>query len=106
MSVSINSRFDEEKEVWNLYLGGEIDIYTSNIFKEELQKIYLSDTIGDIHIDASDLEYIDSTGLGVLIGALKRLKQKDKDIYIREAKPNVRKIFSITGLDKIFKLEG
>ena len=106
MSVVINSSFDAEKKIWNLKLGGEIDIYTSNNFKEELQKIYLSEETGDVYIDASDLEYIDSTGLGVLIGALKRLKQKDKDIYIRETKPNVKKIINITGLDKIFKLEG
>lgn len=106
MSVVINSSFDAEKQLWDLKLGGEIDIYTSTLFKEELQKIYLSESTGDVHIDASDLEYIDSTGLGVLIGALKRLKQKDKDIYIKSTKPNVRKIFSITGLDKIFKLEG
>lgn len=106
MSVVMNSSFDAEKHLWNLKLGGEIDIYTSTIFKDELQKIYLSEDTGDVHIDASELEYIDSTGLGVLIGALKRLKQKDKDIYIRDTKPNVKKIFNITGLDKIFKLEG
>ncbi len=106
MSVVINSSFDAEKHVWNLKLGGEIDIYTSTIFKEELQQIYLSEETGDVHIDASELEYIDYTGLGVLIGALKRIKQKDKDIYIKDTKPNVKKIFNITGLDKIFKLEG
>ena len=39
MSVVINSSFDAEKKIWNLKLGGEIDIYTSNNFKEELQKI-------------------------------------------------------------------
>ena len=37
---------------------------------------------------------------------LKRLKQAQKDIYIVNSKPNVRKIFTITGLDKIFKVEG
>ena len=97
MSVVINSSFDAEKHVWNLKLGGEIDIYTSTIFKEELQQIYLSEETGDVHIDASELEYIDSTGLGVLIGALKRLKQKDKDIYIKDTKPNVKKIFKLEG---------
>lgn len=36
---------------------------------------------------------------------LKRLKQAQKDIYSKFKKPNVRKIFTITGLDKIFKVE-
>lgn len=57
-------------------------------------------------MDFTNLEYIDSTGLGALIGVLKRLKVNDKDIYVLNARKNVKKIFSITGLDKIFKVEG
>jgi len=105
MSLVINKNFDEEKNVWDVTLKGEVDIYTANKLKETLIDM-VSEKPQDILIDASSLEYIDSTGLGVLIGALKRLKQHDKDIYIRETKINVRKIFNITGLDKIFKLEG
>ncbi|AHM55378.1 anti sigma b factor antagonist RsbV [Peptoclostridium acidaminophilum DSM 3953] len=105
MSLVINKNFDEEKNVWDVALKGEVDIYTANKLKETLIDM-VSEKPQDILIDASSLEYIDSTGLGVLIGALKRLKQHDKDIYIRETKVNVRKIFNITGLDKIFKLEG
>jgi anti-sigma B factor antagonist len=52
------------------------------------------------------LEYIDSTGLGILIGALKRLKQEDKDIIISNIRPNVGKLLKITGLDKVFIIEG
>ena len=54
----------------------------------------------------SNLDYIDSTGLGVMIGVLKRIKVQNKEIYIESPKDNVKKIFSITGLDKIFKMEG
>ena len=60
----------------------------------------------DLKIDFTNLEYIDSTGLGALIGVLKRLKVNEKDIYIVNARKNVKKIFTITGLDKIFKVEG
>ena len=49
---------------------------------------------------------IDSTGLGAMIGVLKKLKTDNKEIYIINPKSNVKKIFTITGLDKIFKVEG
>jgi len=91
MSLVINKNFDEEKNVWDVALKGEVDIYTANKLKETLIDM-VSEKPQDILIDASSLEYIDSTGLGVLIGALKRLKQHDKDIYIRETKINVRKL--------------
>ena len=73
--------------------------------KESLSVIN-EENIKDVVINMQNLEYIDSTGLGILVGVLKRLKQKEKDIYILNTKPNVKKIFTITGLDKIFKLEG
>ena len=57
-------------------------------------------------INLENLEYIDSTGLGVMIGVLKKLKVGNKEIYIINPRSNVRKIFNITGLDKIFKVEG
>ena len=57
-------------------------------------------------INLENLDYIDSTGLGVMIGVLKKIKMDNKEIYIINPKSNVKKIFNITGLDKIFKVEG
>lgn len=105
MSLQVEKEFLEEKNRWELSICGEVDIYTSNQLKETFVDIF-NENPQDIVIDTENLDYIDSTGLGVLIGALKRLKVKGKDIYIINTKPNVRKIFNITGLDKIFKVEG
>ncbi len=60
----------------------------------------------DMKINLENLDYIDSTGLGAMIGVLKKLKTDNKEIYIINPKSNVKKIFTITGLDKIFKVEG
>lgn len=106
MPLNIESHFQSEKKVWDMKIKGEVDIYTSNQFKDELQKISSQGQVYDIIIDFSDLDYIDSTGLGILIGVLKRLKQEEKEITIRHAKQNVRKLFNITGLEKIFIMEG
>lgn len=105
MSIIINKSFDDNKNAWNIDVHGEIDIYTANELKDSLIES-ISSKSKDVILNASNLEYIDSTGLGVLIGILKRLKNDEKDIYIINAKQNVRKIFNITGLDKIFKVEG
>ncbi|MDO4720554.1 MAG: STAS domain-containing protein [Peptostreptococcaceae bacterium] len=105
MAMTIDNRFSETEGIWKVKLRGEVDIYTSNEFKEALQKISSGEKLYDIHMDFSDLDYIDSTGLGILIGILKRVKQQEKEIHIRSPKQNVKKIFVITGLDKIFKME-
>lgn len=105
MSLNMEKTFDSENRIWNLSICGEVDIYTANELKEELSTM-ITQNICDIVIQGKELDYIDSTGLGILIGSLKRLKENQKDIYIKNAKPNVKKIFNITGLDKIFKVEG
>ncbi|AUN12810.1 anti-sigma-B factor antagonist [[Clostridium] sordellii] len=103
MSVNIESRLDNN--FWNVGIDGELDVAGADKVKEHLNGL-IEDKPMDVKIDFTNLEYIDSTGLGALIGVLKRLKVNEKDIYIINARKNVKKIFTITGLDKIFKVEG
>lgn len=103
MSVNIESRLDNN--FWNVGIDGELDVAGADKVKEHLNRL-IEDKPMDVKIDFTNLEYIDSTGLGALIGVLKRLKVNEKDIYIINARKNVKKIFTITGLDKIFKVEG
>ena len=105
MSMNIKSNLDNQNNFWKVLLEGELDISTADKLKEHLHKL-ADEKIIDIKIDLSNLDYIDSTGLGVMIGVLKKLKIEDKEIYILNPKNNVKKIFTITGLDKIFNLEG
>lgn len=85
-------------------LKGEIDIYSAPSFKDNLISL-IGEGQQDIILDCSDLTYIDSMGLGILVGALKRTKEKEHDIIIRNPKSTVRKLFRITGLDKVFIIE-
>ena len=103
MSVNIESRLDNN--FWNVGIDGELYVAGADKVKEHLNGL-IEDKPMDVKIDFTNLEYIDSTGLGALIGVLKRLKVNEKDIYIINARKNVKKIFTITGLDKIFKVEG
>ena len=105
MAIKINSMLDTTNNSWEVSLGGELDVSTADELKKELHKLVDEKNI-DMRLNLENLDYIDSTGLGVIIGILKRLKIESKEVYIEKPKNNVRKIFSITGLDKIFKLEG
>ncbi len=105
MSIKIDSMIDTTDNSWRVSLEGELDVSTADELKKYLHKIVDEKNI-DIRLNLENLDYIDSTGLGVMIGILKRLKIDNKEVYIEKPKNNVRKIFNITGLDKIFKLEG
>lgn len=101
MSLNVIKTFNEETKIWTIKPIGEIDIYTAPEFKEELLKT-INEIDSDIIIDGEGLSYIDSTGLGVLISGLKKMKEKEKNIIIENIKPNINKLFTITGLNKVF----
>jgi len=105
--VSFNTkvRFNEEENIWVLMPEGDMDIYTSEIFKDQAIKSF-EETQTDLLIDGEKLDYIDSTGLGALIGILKKIKETDHRIYLSNIKPNIRKLFDITELDKLFIIRG
>jgi anti-sigma B factor antagonist len=91
----------EEGRPYTVEISGEIDVYTSPKVK---------DTIGELidkgHyllvINLEHVRYIDSTGLGVLIGALKRVREFGGSVALVCTNPQIKKIFDITGLVKIF----
>ena len=105
MSITINSIIDTKNDFWEVSLAGELDVSTADELKKSLHKLVDEINI-DMKLNLENLDYIDSTGLGVMIGILKRLKIENKEVYIEKPKNNVRRIFNITGLDKVFKMEG
>ena len=104
MSITINSIIDTKNDFWEVSLAGELDVSTADELKKSLHKLVDEKNI-DMKLNLENLDYIDSTGLGVMIGILKRLKIENKEVYIEKPKNNGR-IFNITGLDKVFKMEG
>jgi len=85
-------------------VSGEVDVYTAPRLRD-----CLYDLIGDgkmqLVIDFGDMDFIDSTGLGVLVGALKRLRQAGGDLALRSPSRATYKILEITGLTKVFTVE-
>ena len=101
MSLNIKIDFNKSKNIWVVVPEGEIDIYTSPKLKEKLSEA-LEDKKTDILMNCEKLDYVDSTGLGTLISILKKIKDNDNNIYMENVKPNIRKLFNITDLDKVF----
>jgi anti-sigma B factor antagonist len=84
-------------------LKGEVDIYTAPRFKEDLLAL-IDEGATDILVDLTQVEFIDSTALGVLIGGVKRLHPLQGHLLVIADSRPVLKILSITGLDKVFSV--
>lgn len=100
MDIKVEVR-ESEYETSIVALSGEIDVYTSPKVKDALGSLIDKGTY-KIVIDLTNVRYIDSTGLGVLIGGLKRVREHGGTVNLVCSNPQIRKIFDITGLVKIF----
>jgi anti-sigma B factor antagonist len=84
-------------------LMGELDMGTAPKLREELLRL-ASGGAQLVTVDLSDLVFIDSTGLSVLITALKRLRQQGGDLALRSPTPGTRRVLEITGLTEVFSI--
>ena len=84
-----------------LEVGGEVDVATAPRLREQLIAL-VNDQRYRIVVDLEAVDFIDSTGLGVLIGALKRVRTHDGDLALVCSEPRILKVFEITGLLAVF----
>lgn len=101
MASELTMKEERMEHAEKVVLRGEIDIYTAAQFKENLYRL-VDNSVKDIVIDCDGLDYIDSTGLGIFVGALKKARLTNRNISLENIRDNIRKLFNITGLDKLF----
>ncbi|MCW3050443.1 MAG: hypothetical protein JWO74_4727 [Solirubrobacterales bacterium] len=92
---------DDQRHV--VAVGGEIDLFTAPELKAAIGEA-LESGHTRIVVDLSATTFLDSTALGVLIGAVKRLRSRDGVLTIVNTDQNIAKTFEITGLDQIFTI--
>ncbi|MCP2337020.1 STAS domain-containing protein [Actinomadura rupiterrae] len=84
-------------------ISGEIDVFTSPRLREMLLDIIDN---GGLHlvVDLGEVTFLDSTGLGVLVGIYHRLRARDGSMSFMGVNERVRRVFHVTQLTKIFVL--
>lgn len=101
MDLSIAS--ETRGEVTVVHVGGEIDVYTAPMLREHLDE-HISQGRHRLVVDLEHVPFMDSTGLGVLVGRLKLVRVKDGTLSLVCSSDRILKVFSITGLDKVFQI--
>jgi anti-sigma B factor antagonist len=86
-----------------LVLHGEADLHSAPELRERLRAT-IDNGAENVILDFSDSAFVDSTSLGVLLGGMKRLRERNGQIRLVVPRPDVRRIFEITLLDRIFPL--
>ncbi|WP_295657675.1 STAS domain-containing protein [uncultured Nocardioides sp.] len=99
MDLTLETREADGKTV--VAVGGEIDVYTAPKLRDKITEL-VGEGVYDLVIDLSAVEFLDSTGLGVLVGGLKKVRAHDGSLMLVCNQDRLLKIFRITGLAKVF----
>lgn len=91
-------------DLLTIEVKGDLDVYSEKEFKDFVKE-NLKDENMDMVFDFKYLNYIDSTGLGLFMNLYKDQEAKGKSIKIINAKDNIYKLFKITDLTELFKME-
>lgn len=82
---------------------GDVDVATAPQLREKLVQL-IGDGHTDLVVDLNDVDFLDSTGLGVLVGGLKRARSNKGSLQVVSNNERVKKVFAITGLTEVFGL--
>jgi anti-sigma B factor antagonist len=86
-----------------LALRGEIDVYTAPRLRQAIVDL-VDAGARHIVVDMQKVDFLDSTGLGVLVEGLKRIRTSEGNLSIVTTQDKILKIFDITGLNKAFPI--
>lgn len=101
MDLTLETREASGRTV--IAVGGEIDVYTAPKLRDTITDLVAAGAY-DLVVDLSAVEFLDSTGLGVLVGGLKKVRSHDGSLSLVCAQDRLLKIFRITGLSKVFDI--
>jgi anti-sigma B factor antagonist len=101
VDLSLTTRTEGDRTI--VSVGGEIDVYTAPKLREQLVDLVNAGQY-QLVVDMEDVEFLDSTGLGVLVGGLKRVRAHEGSLRLVCTQERILKIFRITGLTKVFPI--
>ncbi|KGX90578.1 positive regulator of sigma-B activity [Pontibacillus halophilus JSM 076056 = DSM 19796] len=102
MNLTIDVANKENENI--VSLSGEIDAYTAPKLKETLLPLTKGENTV-VTVDLAEVNYMDSTGLGVFISALKSTKETNSELKLINPNDRVMRLFEITGLTEIINIQ-
>lgn len=83
---------------------GEVDLATAPLLREALAELIEGQGNLSLRLDLEHLSFLDSTGIGVLVRALRSVRRKGGDLTLTNCRPSTMRILEIAGLREIFGL--
>lgn len=97
MALEISSEITDTKAI--IRIEGEVDVSNASELRDALDTA-LTDGAKEVEADFAEVAYIDSTGIGVLVGAAHRAQESSSVLVVANPQKNVERVFTLLGVDK------
>jgi stage II sporulation protein AA (anti-sigma F factor antagonist) len=104
-SMRLEVTTDLKNDVLIVRLNGELDHHSAEHVKAELEKKIETNTFRHMLVSLENLTFMDSSGIGVLIGRYKKLKQHGGQLMLAHVDASIYRIFEMSGLFKIIDVQ-
>ncbi|MEW9110927.1 anti-sigma F factor antagonist [Cytobacillus gottheilii] len=103
--MSLNINLEVKNEILCIRLSGELDHHSADELREQATAAIEEFHIRHIILNLEHLSFMDSSGLGVILGRYKQIKQVHGEMVVCAISPAVQRLFDMSGLFKIIRLE-
>lgn len=103
--MSLNIEMETINDVLCIRLSGELDHHTADELRGQATAVIEKNDIRHIVLNLEQLSFMDSSGLGVILGRYKQIKQVHGEMFVCAISPAIQRLFDMSGLFKIIKME-
>ncbi|MNG13226.1 Anti-sigma F factor antagonist [compost metagenome] len=99
--MSLQVELEHQRNVLIVRLRGELDHHTADVVRFRMEDAIMKGTVDHVVLSMRDLNFMDSSGLGVILGRYKQLKAKGGKMAVCDVNKNVYRLLELSGLFKI-----
>jgi stage II sporulation protein AA (anti-sigma F factor antagonist) len=102
--MSLQIELESNRKTLIVRLKGELDHHTAEVVRAKLEQAIIQDQLTHIILSLKDLNFMDSSGLGVILGRYKQITAKGGKMVVCDISPAVHRLFEMSGLFKILAI--
>lgn len=104
MSLQVHFEW-KEKYILVVRLSGELDHHTADQVREQVSQAIEEKQVRHLILNLENLSFMDSSGLGVILGRYKQMKQANGEMIICSVSPSIERLLDMSGLYKIIRID-
>lgn len=93
------------RDAVTVVVAGELDHFSAPQVRRQLDEIVNDPSISHLVLDLENLTFMDSSGIGVLLGRLRALQARGGMLSVKNMQPPIEKLFRLSGLDRVISIE-